>query len=107
MKGRTHQAAVRKAWESCVGQVIVPAQELGADDLVDVAHGISIECKNQRAMALAAWVDQAAEQAGRRGGLVPVVVHKRAGTTDPGRWYVTLELRWFAVLVAQLKRGRA
>lgn len=106
MKGRQFQAAVRRAWDEAICVTVAPQQEAGADDLIDATHGLSIECKNQKAMCLAAWVDQAAAQAERR-GLIPVVVHKRVGTTDAGRWYVTLELRWFAALIHQLKRRAA
>ncbi len=105
-KGVTFAGVARKAYEAAVGPVIVPMQEADGDDCVDVVNGISIEFKCQKAMALASWVDQAAAQGIKR-GLVPIVVHKRAGTTDPGRWYVTIELRFFAELVHQLKRGRA
>ncbi len=104
-KGVTFAGVARRAYEAAVGPVIVPMQEDGADDCVDVVNGISIEFKNHETMKLASFVDQSVKQGIKR-GLVPIVVHKRAGTTDPGRWYVTMEFKWFAELVHQLKRGR-
>lgn len=58
---------------------------------------LSVECKNRARMELAAWVDQAVEQAPL--GQVPVVIHKRRGKAHPGDQYVTLTLDDFLALV--------
>ena len=92
VKGRTFAGLVRRWLEEHVGPVIVPQQEASADDMILIEQRLSVECKNQKAMSLAAWVDQADRQAKARGGLVPVVVHKRAGKGDPADWYVTIRL---------------
>lgn len=57
----------------------------------------AIECKNQKAMALAAWVDQS-RKSGYRIGKFPFLVHKRARKPIE-QAYVTIELRdivWLA-----------
>ncbi len=56
--------------------------DLGIDGLV------SVECKNHAKLDLAGWVHQAKSQAPE--GDVPIVIHKRKGTTDVGEHYVTL-----------------
>jgi hypothetical protein len=107
IKGRDFTGEVKRWWLASVGPVVATQQELGADDLLDVVHGLSIECKSStRNRDLPGWTKQAAEQAETRGGLVPIVVNKREGTTDAGRYYVIIELRWFVELLRRLK-GRA
>lgn len=104
-KGITYQHDVAVWFEEHVGPVIKPVQETDADDLIDVAHGLSIECKNQKAMCLAEWVDQSVRQGAAR-GLVPVVVHKRARKGDVADHYVTMRAADFAALLAKLGGGR-
>jgi len=58
---------------------------------------VSIECKNQRDMKLASWVDQAAANA--KQGQVPVVVHKRRGTMKVDAHYVTMRFEDFLKLL--------
>lgn len=66
------------------------------DDIVDGIPGISIEIKDHARLELAAWVDQAAEQAN---GRPAVVVHKRRGRSDVGAWYATMTVADFARIV--------
>lgn len=61
-----------------------------------------IEAKNHARLDLAGWLDQA-EAAGRRANMPGVVWHKRRGTTDPGRHYVTMTGDTFNALL--LKAG--
>jgi hypothetical protein len=60
----------------------------GADVLGDFP--LAVEVKNQARVDLAGWWQQAVEQA--HGGDA-VVVHKRVGKTDPGEWWVTMDLQ--------------
>lgn len=68
----------------------------GAKDRGDIAglraHGgqrIVIECKDVATLALPEWTREAREEAGNDDALVGVVVHKRRGTGDPGKQWVT------------------
>ena len=49
---------------------------------------LSVEAKDQRALALAAWVDQARKNAPR--GAIPVVIAHRLGHTSPDMAYVIM-----------------
>lgn len=59
----------------------------GADILGDFP--LAVEVKNQARMDLPGWWRQAQAQAGNGLG---VVVHKRVGTSEPGEWWVTMDL---------------
>lgn len=73
------------------------------DDLWLPSLGVSVECKNRRAMALAEWADQARQQAD--GGRW-VVVHKRVGVADVGAHYLTTTVdEWIAQMNAQYEHG--
>ncbi len=67
----------------------------GANDRGDIGGipGRVFEVKNVRRDSLPGWVDEALVEAGNVSPTtVGMVVHKRIGTTDPGRWFVTLTL---------------
>lgn len=68
----------------------------GAKDRGDIAglrvfgeRGV-VECKNTRAMTLAAWINEAEVEAGNDDARHWVVVHKRRGVGAPGEQYVTM-----------------
>lgn len=70
----------------------------GAKDRGDIGgvrlHGqrVVIECKNEatgKVFKLPEWVGEAQEEAGNDDALVGVVVHKRSGTTDPMKQWVS------------------
>lgn len=63
---------------------------------IDGVPALSLEVKNQRVLALPAWLRQAEDEA--RGNL-PVVVHKPIGVTDVGRWHATLYFEHLIELV--------
>lgn len=91
-KGRRFELDVHKHLEAAVGdrwQQINRNGYDGADGILETADGLelSVECKNHKTMALAAWVDQAAAQSE---GRPAVVIHKRAGRTDVAEHYATM-----------------
>jgi hypothetical protein len=95
-KGRTFQTAVRQWWVEQFGDDwVLEVGGAGAEttDLVVFTPrphqpNLAVEAKNQKAMDLAGWVDQAVRQA--PADAVPVVMHKRRGRSDIGQCYVTL-----------------
>lgn len=105
-KGTAAEVAVR----DYLRRAGYPAERLpteGAKDRGDIVGipGITIEVKACREMALAQWVDEANAEADNAGQGVAVVWHKRRGTTDPGRWYVTLEGADFLTLLEAIGDG--
>lgn len=73
----------------------------GTADKGDVAGipGVVIEVKNCESLALAAWLEEARQEATNAGASVFAVVHKRRGKGDPGQWYTTMPLAVFAELI--------
>ena len=92
-KGSRYELDVHKHLEATVGdrwQRINRNGFDGADGLLeseDRGLELSVECKNHKTMALAAWVDQAIEQAE---GRPAVVIHKRAGRSDVAEHYASM-----------------
>jgi hypothetical protein len=64
----------------------------GAHDRGDIAGivGVVIESKSCARDQLPAWVDEAELEGLNDGAEIAFVWHKRRGTTDPGRWFVTM-----------------
>lgn len=61
--------------------------------------GVVIECKNQKTLKLAEWVDELVVEMRNARTHIGAVVHKRKGTTDPLDYYVTMRVRdWMALL---------
>lgn len=58
-----------------------------------------LECKNQKTMKLAMWIEEARTEAVNAGVPYGVVVHKRKGTQLAGEQYVTMPLFAFLGLV--------
>lgn len=81
----------------------------GARDRGDIAgvrlHGqrVVIECKDAATLRLPEWTAEARTEAGNDDALVGLVIHKRRGTADPMRQWVSMTV---ADLVAILT-GRA
>lgn len=77
----------------------------GAKDCGDIgglrAHGqrIVIECKDHATTALPAWTAEAHLEAANDNALVGVVVHKRRGTADPGKQWVSMTVDDLAALI--------
>lgn len=78
----------------------------GINDKGDVSGmpGCVLEVKNCKRTELAGWVDELDQEMKNAGAYIGAVVHKRRGTTDPGRWFATLP---FSVLVDLLREGEA
>lgn len=77
----------------------------GSQDRGDVSgiDDVVIECKNAKAITLAAWVDElAAEMSNAHAGYGAVVI-KRRGTTNPGDAYAVMPLRVFNALIERLR----
>lgn len=63
--------------------------------------GITVEIKAQAGARLATWVDQAQEARAKAGDTYGVLIAKRAGTTDVGRWHAVLPMAQFMALLAE------
>jgi hypothetical protein len=77
----------------------------GAQDRGDIAGvpGVVIEVKNCARQELPAWVEEAELERENDRAFLGAVFHKRRGTTDPGRWFVTMSGDQFAALLRQLQ----
>jgi hypothetical protein len=73
----------------------------GSADKGDIAGvpGVVIEAKDCVRAELAAWADEAAQEAVNAGAPVGAVWFKRRGTTDPGRWFVLLDGATFCEVI--------
>ena len=85
----------------------------GAKDRGDVSglrvHGqrLVVEVKDTTRLDLAGFIRQAHVEAAHDDALCGVVVSKRKGTTDPGSFYVHMELRdLVALITGQPQEGR-
>lgn len=77
----------------------------GTKDRGDIAglriHGqrLVAECKNCARTDLPGWTAEAQTEAGHDDALAGVVIHKRHGTTDPSRQWVTMTVADFVALI--------
>ena len=77
----------------------------GARDRGDIAavrlHGqrIVIECKDVARLDLPGWTREVEDERGNDDALAGVVIHKRRGTADPLRQWVTLTVRDLAAIL--------
>lgn len=83
----------------------------GAKDRGDIGgvrvHGqrAVVEVKDCAKQTLPAWVAEAHTEAGNDDALVGVVVAKRRGTTDPGRWWVHMTVDDLLALMTGRRHG--
>lgn len=83
----------------------------GAKDRGDIGgiriHGqrLVVEVKDCAKQALPAWVAEAHTEAGNDDALVGVVVAKRRGTTDPGRFWVHMTVDDLLALLTGERHG--
>lgn len=75
----------------------------GILDRGDIAGlpGVVIEVKNCARQELPAWIGEAERERNNDRATLGVVWHKRRGTTDPGRWFVTMSGAQFAQLLRE------
>jgi hypothetical protein len=74
---------------------------------IDLCPGIVLEVKNRRTagtgqptpLDLAAWMGQAQLERDNAGAAHCPLIVKRAGTTDPGRWFAYVTAADFATLI--------
>lgn len=62
---------------------------------------IVLECKNHARMDLPGWYAEAETEAANDDALAGLVVHKRRGTAQPGRQWVTMSLKDLATLLRE------
>lgn len=74
----------------------------GAKDRGDIAGipGVVIECKNEKAINLASYVDEAEAERRNDGAAIAAAWIKRRGKASPGDGYVTLTGERFVRLLA-------
>ncbi len=92
-------------WLGAQGFAVSRTRWMEPGDDLQAARGelnLSVEAKNQRALQLAGWVDQAERNAAD--GAIPVVIAHRLGHTQPGRAYVVMSGDAFARLVKVVER---
>jgi hypothetical protein len=68
---------------------------------IDGVVGVTFECKNQKVLALASWVDELVVEMQHGNNNVGAVVHKRRGVTNPSDYYATLPLSVFVHLLKE------
>ena len=100
-KGTAAETAVVN-WLQSKGRKSVERRTLnGVKDRGDIAGivGLVIEVKNHQRMALSEWVDELNVEMLNDKADTGVVIHKRKGTTDVGKWYATMPVEvWFKLL---------
>lgn len=64
-------------------------------------HRVVVECKNHARTDLPGWYAEATTEAENDGSPLGVICHKRRGTADPARQWVTMSLADFAWLIRQ------
>jgi len=64
-------------------------------------HGqrLTVEVKNCARTDLAGWTAEAQIEAGNDDALAGIVIHKRKGTTNVNRWYVTMTVAELIALI--------
>lgn len=64
----------------------------GVNDRGDIAGiiGVCIEVKNHSRDNLPTWIDETVIEGVNDHAQIAVCWHKRRGTTDPGKWFVTM-----------------
>ena len=102
-KGTAAETAVVN-WLVSKGRKHVERRTLnGVKDRGDINGiiGVVIEVKNHQRMALSEWVDELVVEIGNDNASSGVVIHKRKGTTDVGKWYATMPVDVWLKLVEE------
>ena len=100
-KGTAAETAVVN-WLKGKGRKHVERRSLnGTADRGDIAGipCVVIEVKNHQRMALSEWVDEMLVEVNNDKADTGIVIHKRKGTTDVGKWYATMTVeQWFELM---------
>lgn len=100
-KGTAAETAVVK-WLIDKGRKHVERRSLnGSNDRGDIAGlpGVVIEVKNHARLTLSEWLDELAVEMYNDKADTGIVLHKKKGTTDVGKWYATMPADvWFKLL---------
>lgn len=73
----------------------------GVNDRGDIAGipSVVIEVKNHARMELSAWLAELVVEMDNDKADTGVVIHKKKGTTDVGKWYATMPVEvWFKLI---------
>jgi hypothetical protein len=100
-KGTAAETAVVN-WLKSKGRKHVERRSLhGTNDRGDIAGipGVVIEVKNHARMTLSEWVDEMLVEVENDKADTGVVIHKRKGTTNVGKWYATMTVEQWEGLV--------
>ena len=100
-KGTAAETAVVN-WLQSKGRKHVERRSLnGVNDRGDIAGipCVVIEVKNHKQMKLSEWLQELAVEMENDKAETGVVIHKKTGTTDVGKWYATMPVSvWFELI---------
>lgn len=100
-KGTAAETAVVN-WLQSKGRKHVERRSLnGVNDRGDIAGipCVVIEVKNHKRMELSAWLSELEVEMQNDKADTGVVIHKKTGTTDVGKWYATMPVSiWFELI---------
>jgi Holliday junction resolvase len=100
-KGTSAETAVVR-WLHSQGRKSVERRALhGTNDRGDIAGipCVVIEVKNHKTMKLSEWIKELEVEIKNDKADTGVIIHKKSGTTDVGKWYATMPVEvWFKLL---------
>lgn len=100
-KGTAAETAVVN-WLKAQGRPHVERRSLnGVNDRGDIAGipGVVLEVKNHQRMVLSEWLEELAIEMKNDKAQTGIVIHKKKGTTDVGKWYATMPVQvWHSLL---------
>lgn len=102
-KGTAAETAVVN-WLISKGRNHVERRSLnGTNDRGDIAGipCVVIEVKNHQTMKLSEWVEEMLVEVDNDKADTGVVIHKRKGTTDVGKWYATMTVQQWEQLIKE------
>lgn len=112
-KGTDFETLIAKGLQEALGDDRIERRaRSGAKDRGDIGgvrlHGqrVAIECKNiatGKVLHLPEWTQEAQDEAGNDDALVGVVIHKRTGTRDPMKQWVTCTVADFVSILTGQK----
>jgi len=106
--GTAFESLIAKGLREALGDnTIERAPRWGSVDKGDIinvtidTHPIVIQAKDVARLALPSWTEQARVQAANARALVGLVVHKRVGTTDPMKQWVSCTVEDLVALITK------